>query len=88
MACGTPVVASNRSSVPEVVGDAGLLFDPEQKDELTTFYNPGGRCVCARTIDSEGTAAREGFQLGQDGRTDPGNLPEVSWNRQDAKSAK
>ncbi len=28
MACGTPVVAANRSSVPEVVGDAGVLVDP------------------------------------------------------------
>jgi glycosyltransferase involved in cell wall biosynthesis len=35
MACGTAVVASNRSSIPEVVGDAGLLFDPESADELT-----------------------------------------------------
>lgn len=29
MACGTPVVAANRSSLPEVVGDAGLLVDPD-----------------------------------------------------------
>ncbi|MGE5138234.1 MAG: glycosyltransferase family 4 protein [Rudaea sp.] len=28
MACGTPVVCSNASSLPEVVGDAGLLVDP------------------------------------------------------------
>ncbi|MDD5529969.1 MAG: glycosyltransferase family 1 protein [bacterium] len=28
MACNTPVVASNTSSMPEVVGDAALLFDP------------------------------------------------------------
>lgn len=28
MACGTPVVASNTSSLPEVVGDAGILVDP------------------------------------------------------------
>jgi glycosyltransferase involved in cell wall biosynthesis len=28
MACGTPVVASNRSSLPEVVGDAGIRVDP------------------------------------------------------------
>jgi len=35
MSCGTPVVASNRSSLPEVVGDAGLLFDPDNPDELT-----------------------------------------------------
>jgi glycosyltransferase involved in cell wall biosynthesis len=29
MRVGTPVIASNRSSQPEVVGDAGLLVDPE-----------------------------------------------------------
>jgi glycosyltransferase involved in cell wall biosynthesis len=28
MACGAPVVASNASSLPEVVGEAGLLVDP------------------------------------------------------------
>jgi len=28
MACGTPVVASSASSIPEAVGDAGLLLDP------------------------------------------------------------
>ncbi len=28
LACGTPVVASNRSSLPEVVGKAGVLVDP------------------------------------------------------------
>ncbi|HEX6290521.1 MAG TPA: glycosyltransferase family 1 protein [Herpetosiphonaceae bacterium] len=30
MACGTPVIASNTSSLPEVVGDAGLLVAPEE----------------------------------------------------------
>ena len=29
MACGTPVVASNSSSLPEVIGGAGLLVDPQ-----------------------------------------------------------
>lgn len=28
MACGAPVAASNAGALPEVVGDAGLLFDP------------------------------------------------------------
>jgi glycosyltransferase involved in cell wall biosynthesis len=32
MACGAPVVASNASSLPEVVGDAGLLVDPADVD--------------------------------------------------------
>jgi glycosyltransferase involved in cell wall biosynthesis len=35
MACGTPVVVSNTSSLPEVVGDAALLVDPEEPDEMT-----------------------------------------------------
>jgi glycosyltransferase involved in cell wall biosynthesis len=34
MACGAPVIASNRAALPEVVGDAGLLFDAEQEREL------------------------------------------------------
>ena len=28
MACGCPVAASNAGSLPEVVGDAAVLFDP------------------------------------------------------------
>lgn len=40
MACGTPVLVSDRSSLPEVVGDAGLVFDPRQVDALTELlYN-------------------------------------------------
>jgi glycosyltransferase involved in cell wall biosynthesis len=34
MACGTPVVTSNVSSLPEVVGDAALLVDPRDDDEI------------------------------------------------------
>jgi glycosyltransferase involved in cell wall biosynthesis len=34
MASGTPVVASNTTSIPEVVGDAGLLCDPRDVDGL------------------------------------------------------
>jgi glycosyltransferase involved in cell wall biosynthesis len=35
MQCGTPIVTSNASCLPEVVGDAALLFDPMQPDDLT-----------------------------------------------------
>jgi len=34
MACGLPVAASNRNSLPEIVGDAGLLFDPLSTTEM------------------------------------------------------
>jgi len=34
MACGVPVVTSNTSSLPEVVGDAGLMVDPYDVEAL------------------------------------------------------
>lgn len=34
MACGTPVVASNTSSIPEVVQDSGILIDPYNTGEM------------------------------------------------------
>lgn len=34
MACGAPVVASSATSIPEVVGDAGLLCDPRSPEAL------------------------------------------------------
>ncbi len=34
MACGTPVIVSNAASLPEVVGEAGLLVDPRNEDEI------------------------------------------------------
>jgi glycosyltransferase involved in cell wall biosynthesis len=34
MACGTPVVCSNTSSLPEIAGDAALLVNPLDGDEL------------------------------------------------------
>jgi glycosyltransferase involved in cell wall biosynthesis len=36
MACGTPVVASRASSLPEVVGDAGMQVDPDDPDRLAS----------------------------------------------------
>jgi len=34
MACGTPVITSRTSSLPEVAGDAGVLVDPSNEDEI------------------------------------------------------
>jgi glycosyltransferase involved in cell wall biosynthesis len=34
MACGTPVICSNRAALPEVVGRAGILVDPADPDAL------------------------------------------------------
>jgi glycosyltransferase involved in cell wall biosynthesis len=48
MSCGTPAIVSNTSSLPEVVADAGLLFNPNSNDELVDCLrfildNPIGR---------------------------------------------
>lgn len=34
MACGTPVVCSNRGSLPEIVGDAAIMTDPEDHQQM------------------------------------------------------
>ncbi len=36
MACGTPVITSNTSSMPEVSGSAALLVDPFKPEDLTS----------------------------------------------------
>jgi glycosyltransferase involved in cell wall biosynthesis len=42
MACGTPVVAANNSSIPEIVGDAALLFDAKDTEAMA--------CVIAQVL--------------------------------------
>jgi len=34
MKCGVPVITSNVSSLPEIVGEAGILVDPDKPDEI------------------------------------------------------
>jgi glycosyltransferase involved in cell wall biosynthesis len=36
MACGTPVITSNVTSLPEVAGTAALLVDPKSEDEIAS----------------------------------------------------
>ncbi|MEO7021554.1 MAG: glycosyltransferase family 1 protein [Ktedonobacteraceae bacterium] len=40
MACGAPVICSNRTSLPEVVGDAAISLDPDNvPDMVDAMYN-------------------------------------------------
>ena len=36
MACGTPVITSNLASLPEIIGDAGILIDPYDTAAITS----------------------------------------------------
>lgn len=48
MACGTPVISSTASSLPEVVGDAGLLVDPVDVEGLAAAMERVLRDASAR----------------------------------------
>jgi glycosyltransferase involved in cell wall biosynthesis len=50
MQCGVPVIAGNRTSLPEVVGEAGILFDPFDEQRLAE--------AIASVIDNPAYAAR------------------------------
>lgn len=54
MAAGVPVLASNRSAVPEVCGDAALLVDPLRTDEIAS----GLRRLCGDESFREELRAR------------------------------
>ncbi|MEA1928339.1 MAG: glycosyltransferase family 1 protein [Candidatus Auribacterota bacterium] len=50
MACGTPVIVSDRGSLPEVVGDAGIIIDPDREDSIAGAI---GRLWDSETLRSE-----------------------------------
>lgn len=50
MACGTPVIAANVSSLPEVVGDAALLVSPHDVEDIALAM---GRLVCDAELRQE-----------------------------------
>ncbi len=65
MACGTPVLAGHSASLPEVVGEAGLLVDPKDETELAD----GIRRIVADSYFRE-TLSAKGL----------GRAREFSWN--------
>ena len=61
MSCGAPVLASDRGSLPEVVGDAGLFYDPENVDEIAACANRffGDPALRRRLIEASIARAQE-----------------------------
>ncbi len=39
MACGAPVIGARAASIPEVIGEGGMLFDPLSVDELSQMLD-------------------------------------------------
>ena len=66
MACGTPVICSNATAIPEVGGDAAIYFSPLNIDELSTAM---------KTLDQNkelrNSMIKKGFE----------NVKRFTWNR-------
>ena len=79
MAAGLPIACSNRGPMPEVLGDAGLYFDPENPDDLaqairTLLRNPELRHAKAQTAFSRA----QGYSWGRCGEQTFDFLVEVA----------
>jgi alpha-1,3-rhamnosyl/mannosyltransferase len=63
MSLGVPVVASDRGSLPEVLGGAGLLVDPDRPADIAHAI---GRLLCedglAESCAARGTARAQAFR--------------------------
>lgn len=57
MACGTPVACSNVAAVPEIVGDAAVLFDPFSPEEIASAVNS-----VLSNADLRGNLVRKGIE--------------------------
>ena len=71
MACGAPVIASSAASIPEVVGDAGLLIDPH---DVRGWYEAlaavlGSPCASSAAAGG-GNRPRRRFRLAKNGNAD------------------
>ena len=60
MACGTPVVVSRASSLPEVVGEAGCLVDPLSVEEIA-----GALQGLLESLDRRSSLAQQGLAQAQ-----------------------
>jgi glycosyltransferase involved in cell wall biosynthesis len=61
MACGTSVIAAQAGSLPEVVGEAGLLFHPDNPEELAEQME-----VCLGKADIRRALSEKGLQRVKD----------------------
>lgn len=66
MACGTPVVVSNVSSLPEIAKDAGILIDPYNSTSIANGINR----VLAYTPSQKDTMVQKGYK----------HLQQFSWD--------
>lgn len=63
MACGTPVITSDRTSMPEVVGSAAVLVDPEDSESIAASIGRVANSESLRAVmRARGLAQAERFK--------------------------
>lgn len=73
MACGVPLACSNRASLPEVAGQAALLFDPAEPVQIQQALTQILRDPALRgRLREEGLARAQSFSWGR--------TAELTWN--------
>jgi glycosyltransferase involved in cell wall biosynthesis len=60
MSCGVPVVVSNRTSIPEVVGSSGNMIDLDSEDVIEQFVAKILSCL-DQGIDEEAVRQSHNF---------------------------
>lgn len=66
MSYDVPVITSNSSSLPEVSGDAALMVDPDNKEQLSNaLYEIATNPILAETLVEKGRAQRQKFKWKQ-----------------------
>lgn len=69
MACGTPVITSNLSSLPEIVGNAGILIDPYNTNEIAEAIETLARNSQLRQqLSAAGLARAQDFSWAKTGQ--------------------
>lgn len=78
MACGTPTIASDRSALPEVAGDAALLVDPYDTKAIAAAMAQVLQEPSTRTqLQAAGLARVQQFSWGQTGAATAAALAEL-----------
>ena len=65
MACGAPVIGARAGAIPEVIGDAGMLVDPDDEAEMAVINRPfDDRCRLRRWISQSRPETGNGVHVG------------------------
>ena len=75
MACGIPTIASKRTSLPEVVGDGGLLVEPRVREVAAAMRDVLTTPELAAELARARSARAAQFSLADDRGADGRDLP-------------